>query len=167
MTLIDFEGKSPQIDPTAFVAPGAQLIGDIQLGPESSIWYNCVLRGDADPNRAVLSEYHVEKVRAPCFMARRDRWKYVLVHEHGEQLFDLEADPGEWTNLAGERPDLRYHLGMALASSGQKERAIRELEQATAPEVVAYYGIEEARARLEELKRELPPQPSTAAGTNG
>ena len=46
MSLINFEGKTPQIDPAAFVAPGAQLIGDIHLGPESSIWYTCVLRGD-------------------------------------------------------------------------------------------------------------------------
>src|SRR5215210_6724583 len=60
-----------------------------------------LLAGGADPDRAVLSEYHVEKVRAPCFMARRRRWKYVLVHGHDEQLFDVEADPGEWTNLAG------------------------------------------------------------------
>ena len=44
--LIPFEGKTPVIDPSAFVAPGARLIGDIVLGPEASIWYNCVLRGD-------------------------------------------------------------------------------------------------------------------------
>jgi len=46
MNLIDFEGKIPRLDPTAFVAPGAQLIGDVELGPEASVWYNCVLRGD-------------------------------------------------------------------------------------------------------------------------
>lgn len=46
MSLIAFEGKRPQIDPAGFVAPGAQLIGDIQLGSEASIWYNCVLRAD-------------------------------------------------------------------------------------------------------------------------
>ena len=46
MTLLTFEGKTPRIDPEAFVAPGARLIGDIELGPEASIWYNCVLRGD-------------------------------------------------------------------------------------------------------------------------
>ena len=59
-----------------------------------------------EPAPFVLSEYHVEKVRAPCFMARKGRWKYVLVHGHGEQLFDLEADPGEWESLAG-RPEVR------------------------------------------------------------
>jgi len=51
MTLIRFAGKTPQIDPTAFVAPGAQLIGDIDLGPEASVWYNCVLRGDMNKIR--------------------------------------------------------------------------------------------------------------------
>ena len=44
--LIGFGGKSPRLDPTAFAAPGAVLIGDIEVGPEASIWYNCVLRGD-------------------------------------------------------------------------------------------------------------------------
>jgi carbonic anhydrase/acetyltransferase-like protein (isoleucine patch superfamily) len=48
MSLIPFAGKAPLIDPAAFVAPGAQLIGDIEIGPESSIWYNCVLRGDVN-----------------------------------------------------------------------------------------------------------------------
>jgi len=46
MTLIAFGGKAPRIDAAAFVAPGAQLIGDIEIGPEASVWYNCVLRGD-------------------------------------------------------------------------------------------------------------------------
>ena len=46
--LLGFGGKAPVIDPSAFVAPGARLIGDIELGPEASIWYNCVLRGDVN-----------------------------------------------------------------------------------------------------------------------
>ena len=44
--LIAFEGMAPRVDPAAFVAPGARLIGDVELGPEASVWYNCVLRGD-------------------------------------------------------------------------------------------------------------------------
>src|SRR5919206_3530839 len=46
--LINFEGKTPILDPTAFAAPGAVLIGDVELGPEASVWYNCVLRGDVN-----------------------------------------------------------------------------------------------------------------------
>ena len=41
-----FRGKTPTIDAAAFVAPGARLIGDVAVGPEASIWYNCVLRAD-------------------------------------------------------------------------------------------------------------------------
>jgi gamma-carbonic anhydrase len=46
--LIPFGGKAPRLDESAFVAPGAVLIGDIEIGPEASIWYNCVLRGDVN-----------------------------------------------------------------------------------------------------------------------
>ncbi|WP_350226660.1 sulfatase/phosphatase domain-containing protein [Naasia aerilata] len=52
----------------------------------------------------VFSEYHLEKVWAPCFMIRRGRWKYVYVHGHDRQLFDLQEDPNEWTDLSG-RPE--------------------------------------------------------------
>lgn len=46
MTKIPFDGRAPRIDPSAFVAPGAVLIGDVEIGPEASVWYNVVLRGD-------------------------------------------------------------------------------------------------------------------------
>jgi carbonic anhydrase/acetyltransferase-like protein (isoleucine patch superfamily) len=46
--LIPFEGRSPKVDPSAFIADGARLIGDIEIGAEASIWYNCVLRGDVN-----------------------------------------------------------------------------------------------------------------------
>jgi choline-sulfatase len=62
------------------------------------------MRGDAQPDRTVLSEYHVEKVRAPCPMVRRGSWKYVLVHGHDEQLFDLDCDPDEQENLIDQEP---------------------------------------------------------------
>ncbi|MEA3038355.1 MAG: gamma-carbonic anhydrase [Sphingomonadales bacterium] len=47
-TLIPYHGRAPVLDPAAFVAPGAVLIGDVELGAEASIWYNCVLRGDVN-----------------------------------------------------------------------------------------------------------------------
>ena len=46
--LIGFGGYEPRVDPSAFVAPGARLIGDVEIGPEASVWYNCVLRGDVN-----------------------------------------------------------------------------------------------------------------------
>ena len=41
-----FRGVHPQIHPTAFVDESAQVIGDVHLGEEASIWCNCTVRGD-------------------------------------------------------------------------------------------------------------------------
>src|SRR5215218_7321714 len=41
----------PQVAPTAWIAPGACVIGDVHLGEESSVWYGAVLRGDTEPIR--------------------------------------------------------------------------------------------------------------------
>ncbi len=36
----------PRVDPSAWVAPGATVVGDVVIGPDTSIWYACVVRGD-------------------------------------------------------------------------------------------------------------------------
>lgn len=46
MALIEFEGTSPSVDPSAWVAAQATLIGAVQLGAEASVFYGAVLRGD-------------------------------------------------------------------------------------------------------------------------
>jgi carbonic anhydrase/acetyltransferase-like protein (isoleucine patch superfamily) len=43
-----FKGTSPTIDPSAYVDLSAQLIGDVHLGSESSVWMNVVIRGDVN-----------------------------------------------------------------------------------------------------------------------
>ena len=60
------------------------------------------LADEETATRAVFSEYHLEKVKGPSFMVRRGRYKYIYIHEHGSQLFDLQEDPDEWHNLAGQ-----------------------------------------------------------------
>lgn len=50
-SIISFQGKTPRIHPTAFIAPGVRIIGDVEIGEASSIWYNCVLRGDVNTIR--------------------------------------------------------------------------------------------------------------------
>ena len=49
MLLIPYNGKSPQVDSSVFVAPGAYVVGDVKIGKESTIWFNAVLRGDEGP----------------------------------------------------------------------------------------------------------------------
>jgi carbonic anhydrase/acetyltransferase-like protein (isoleucine patch superfamily) len=41
-----YRGQWPQLDASVFVDQSAQVIGDVAVGPESSIWMNCVVRGD-------------------------------------------------------------------------------------------------------------------------
>ncbi|MDE0396593.1 MAG: gamma carbonic anhydrase family protein [Candidatus Poribacteria bacterium] len=49
--LIEYEGITPDVHASVFVAPGAMVIGDVTIGEESSIWFNSVLRGDLEPIR--------------------------------------------------------------------------------------------------------------------
>lgn len=48
MPIYELNGRSPQIDKTAFVHPDAVLIGDVRIGSYSSIWPTAVLRGDSN-----------------------------------------------------------------------------------------------------------------------
>lgn len=44
-------GISPRIAPDVFIAPGAVVVGDVEIGPGSSVWFNAVIRGDVAPIR--------------------------------------------------------------------------------------------------------------------
>jgi carbonic anhydrase/acetyltransferase-like protein (isoleucine patch superfamily) len=46
MAIYELDGATPRVDPDAFVHPDAVVIGDITIGPGSSIWPGAVLRGD-------------------------------------------------------------------------------------------------------------------------
>lgn len=54
VNIVPIHGKTPKIDDSAFIAPGCTIVGDVTIGAESSIWYNCVLR--ADVSRIVIGE---------------------------------------------------------------------------------------------------------------
>ena len=104
-----------------------------------------LLSGPDEPERLVLSEYHVEKVKGPSFMARRGKYKYVYIHGFAPQLFDLEADPGEWRSLAGlpEFEEVEWQLRSAILAQFD-------------PDALAQAGRESVMRRLvikEALKR--------------
>jgi carbonic anhydrase/acetyltransferase-like protein (isoleucine patch superfamily) len=48
MPIYPYGDVEPRIDPAAFVAPTAVIVGDVEVGPEASIWFGAVLRGDSD-----------------------------------------------------------------------------------------------------------------------
>src|SRR5512136_2602559 len=44
--IVEFEGKQPRVDPTAFVAENAMVIGDVDVGTGANIWFQSIVRGD-------------------------------------------------------------------------------------------------------------------------
>jgi carbonic anhydrase/acetyltransferase-like protein (isoleucine patch superfamily) len=51
MGLYEFNGKKPRVDPDAYVSPRANIIGDVEIGPDSSIWESAVIRADLNSIR--------------------------------------------------------------------------------------------------------------------
>ena len=73
MAIRTFQGISPRLHASVFVAEGAQVVGDVEMGEDSSVWYNAVLRGDVNhirigrrTNIQDLSVLHVHKDLFPC-----------------------------------------------------------------------------------------------------
>ncbi|GIW39767.1 MAG: gamma carbonic anhydrase family protein [Candidatus Binatia bacterium] len=75
-TFFPYQGKSPRVDPTAYVHSSAFVLGDVEIGPESSLWFYVVVRGD------------VEKVRIG---ARTNLQDHVTVH----------VTSGRWPTVLG------------------------------------------------------------------
>lgn len=46
--ILPYRSVLPRISPDAFVAENATIIGDVEIGPGSNIWYGCVIRGDVN-----------------------------------------------------------------------------------------------------------------------
>jgi len=84
---------------------GTSLLTDLTTGKTSN------------PDRTVFAEYEGEWVKAPTFMARRGRHKYVCTYGADEQLFDLESDPLEGDNRLQAGPDVAEELRQAVAAS--------------------------------------------------
>lgn len=46
--VLPYRGRMPKLAAGVFVAPGASVIGDVEIGAGSSIWFGCVVRGDVN-----------------------------------------------------------------------------------------------------------------------
>jgi carbonic anhydrase/acetyltransferase-like protein (isoleucine patch superfamily) len=49
--ILPYRNILPRIDPTAFIAPGVVITGDVEIGAHANIWFNVVIRGDDAPVR--------------------------------------------------------------------------------------------------------------------
>jgi carbonic anhydrase/acetyltransferase-like protein (isoleucine patch superfamily) len=70
--ILPHHGKWPEIDPTAFIAPSSDIIGEVAIGAESSVWFQCVVRGDVESirigkrtNIQDLTMLHVDRRECP------------------------------------------------------------------------------------------------------
>ena len=97
-----------------------------------------------DADRTILSEYHDGGSTTGTFMVRWQRWKYVHYVGHAPQLFDLQDDPDELTDLAAvARPG--PDAVAALAEGGRRLRSLCD------PEAVNAQCFEAQRRRIEAL----------------
>lgn len=46
--LKQYKGQSPRVSPTAYIEESAQVVGDVEIGEDSSVWFNAVVRGDVN-----------------------------------------------------------------------------------------------------------------------
>jgi len=74
--ILGYLGKEPKLDESVFVAEGAQIIGDVTVGRDSSVWFNAVVRGDINSitigertNIQDNSVIHVTHKKYPTFVA--------------------------------------------------------------------------------------------------
>ncbi|ADV47292.1 gamma carbonic anhydrase family protein [Nitratifractor salsuginis] len=70
--ILEYQGMSPKLGAGSWIAPGATVIGDVELGEDASIWFGCVVRGDvhririgARSNIQDLSMIHVTHYKNP------------------------------------------------------------------------------------------------------
>jgi carbonic anhydrase/acetyltransferase-like protein (isoleucine patch superfamily) len=75
MPVYEIDGKRPRIHPTVWLAPGAQVVGDVEIGESSSVWFNSVIRGDVErvhigarTNVQDLTMIHVTNGRFTCLI---------------------------------------------------------------------------------------------------
>jgi carbonic anhydrase/acetyltransferase-like protein (isoleucine patch superfamily) len=73
--ILEFKGRYPKVDPTAFIAENAVVTGDVEIGPGANIWFHSVVRGDlnyirigSNCNIQDACVLHVEKDLYPLFI---------------------------------------------------------------------------------------------------
>ncbi len=73
--IMGFEGKYPKLEETVFVADNAMVIGDVEIGARSNIWFHTIVRGDvnyirigSDVNIQDACVLHVEENLHPLFI---------------------------------------------------------------------------------------------------
>jgi len=119
---------------SAIEALGCPLPEADEALPSRSLWDIAV---GGEPERKVLSEYHAAGSITGTFMIRHGRWKFIYHVGFRPELYDLENDPGETTDLA-ECPEMTPMLA----------ECERELRRICNPEAVSAEAFADQRRRI-------------------
>lgn len=94
-TVIPYQAKPPRLHDTVYVAPGARIIGDVELGADVSVWFNTVIRGDvhwikvgAETNIQDGCVLHVTESQNPLLIGSRVTIGHMVML-HGCTIEDL------------------------------------------------------------------------------
>lgn len=96
--IVEYRGRTPKVHPSAFIAPTAVLIGDVEVGAESSIWFGAVLRGDNGP------------IRVGARTSIQDN-AVVHVSEHGQTIVGDDVTVGHCAVMEDCRIERRALIG--------------------------------------------------------
>ena len=109
--------------------------------------------------RMVFSEYHAAGAVSGAFMIRTQRWKYIYYVGFEPELFDLQNDPEELTNLAADAAcaDIKASLHKALTDIGDPE-TIDSLAHQDQADIIAAYGGRDKAFGLGASAATPPPQ---------
>ncbi|HSL56545.1 MAG TPA: gamma carbonic anhydrase family protein [Acidimicrobiales bacterium] len=114
-----WQDRTPVVAPDAFVASGAVVIGAVELGARSSVWYGCVLRGDeepivigADTNLQDGTLVHTSGGVAPTVVAEG------VVVGHGAVLHSASIGPGVLVGMRATVLDLAVVGEGAIVAAG-------------------------------------------------
>jgi carbonic anhydrase/acetyltransferase-like protein (isoleucine patch superfamily) len=145
MPIYDFEGKRPTIDSTAWIAPSADIIGDVEIGPLCYVGWSAVLRGDH--GRIVIKTgsaieegviVHTSPNFISCIGPQATIGHGATLHNATIEAFAVVgiratvsnyATVGEWA-IIGEMGLLREHqtIPQAVIAVGQPVEIIGEVE---------------------------------------
>lgn len=147
MSVLSFNDKRPVVNNECFLAPSCIVIGDVEIGSKSSVWFGCVVRGDVfhirigkETNIQDNSVVHVTSHKNPTIIGNRVTVGHsVTLHgctlkDHvlvgiGAVVLD-QSEVGEWSIVAAGsivKPGTRIPPGTLWGGSPAKE--IRHLTQ--------------------------------------
>lgn len=142
---VPYKGKCPAVHHSAFVAPNATLVGDVDIGAEATVWFGAVLRGDVQPIRVGARS----SIQDLAMLHATRRWSPTLIGEdctvghsvvlHGCRLGDRvlvgmgsllldDAEVGSDTLIgAGSLITQRQRIPSGVLVLGRPAKVVREL----------------------------------------